>query len=178
MSQLIPSTTPLRTYKDHTDAIRAVAVFPDGRRMVTGSYDKTVCLWDLRTGAMLKKMEGHRDRVATLAVSRHGRLIASGDRKGTFIIWHGETGELLTQFTQAHSNRIYTLEFSPDGTVLASGSEDTTTKLWCKMTWQLQGNPIECRNCVRRVHIRRPASFLLLQHTTTFKSIRQIRGNA
>ncbi|KAG2158573.1 WD40-repeat-containing domain protein [Suillus bovinus] len=151
MSQLIPSTTPLRAYKDHTDAIRAVVVFPDGRRMVTGSSDKTLCLWDLRTGAMVKKMEGHCDTVTTLAVSRDGQLIASGDQKGAFIVWHGETGQCLTQSTTAHSNRIYALDFSSDGTVLASGSEDNTTKLWCTTTWQLRGNPIQCGNCIRCV---------------------------
>lgn len=119
--------------------------------MVTGSFDKTLCLWDLKTGAMLKKMEGHRDKVTTLAVLRDGQLIASGDQRRVFIIWHGETGESLTQSTKAHSNRIYALDFSPDGTILASGSEDKTTKLWSTMTWQLQGNPIERRNCVRCV---------------------------
>jgi WD40 repeat protein len=151
MPQLTPNTTPLQAFKDHTKAIRAVAVFPDGRRMVTGSFDKTLCLWDLKTGAMLKKMEGHRDRVTTLVVSRDGQLIVSGDQRGTFIVWHGETGESLTQSTKAHSNRIYALDFSPDGTVLASGSEDQTTKLWSTKTWQLQGNPIERGNCVRCV---------------------------
>ncbi|KAG2739623.1 hypothetical protein P692DRAFT_20881539 [Suillus brevipes Sb2] len=37
----------------------AVAVFPNRRRMVTGSDNKTLCLWDLETGVVLKKMEGH-----------------------------------------------------------------------------------------------------------------------
>jgi WD40 repeat protein len=89
MSLLIPSTTPLRTFEDHEYTVTAVAVFPDKRRMVTGSDDKTLCLWDLETGVVLKKMEGHHNWVWALAVSRDGQIIASGDSKGEIIAWHG-----------------------------------------------------------------------------------------
>ncbi|KAG1800320.1 uncharacterized protein HD556DRAFT_1439176 [Suillus plorans] len=151
MSELITITTPLRRFKGHEKGITAVAVFPDKRRMVTGSYDTTVRLWDLKTGVVLKKMEGHRNWVWKLAVSRDGQVIASGDTSGEVIVWHGETGELLTKI-KAHSYYISSLDFSPDGTVLATGSLfDEMTKLWNTKTWQLQGDPIECQfvNCVR-----------------------------
>ncbi|KIK41069.1 hypothetical protein CY34DRAFT_806480 [Suillus luteus UH-Slu-Lm8-n1] len=39
MSQLVPSTAPIRTFEDHEDTVQAVAVFPDRRRMVTCSDD-------------------------------------------------------------------------------------------------------------------------------------------
>ncbi|KAG0699367.1 hypothetical protein DFH29DRAFT_1081318 [Suillus ampliporus] len=152
MSQVISSTTPLRAFRDHTAAVFAVAVFPDRRRMVTCLYDKTVRLWDLNTGAVLKKMEGHHDVVSRLVVSRDGQIIASGNESGEMIAWHGETGEPLTQPIKAHSARIYTLDFSPDGTVLATGSADGTIRLWNTKTWKPQGNPIQCSNwvyCVR-----------------------------
>ncbi|KAG0702300.1 hypothetical protein DFH29DRAFT_1079532 [Suillus ampliporus] len=152
MSQVVPNTTPLRAFRDHTDAVCAVAVSPDRRRMVTGSYDKMVLLWDLETSEVLKRMEGHRDKVYSLAVSRDGQ-IASGDVNGDLIAWHGETGESLTQPIKAHSTRISSLDFSPDGTVLATGSNDQTTRLWCTKTWHMQGNPIQCNGgwiyCVR-----------------------------
>jgi WD40 repeat protein len=150
MSQLIPSTTPLRTFEDHEDTVRAVAVFPDMRRMVTGSDDKTLRLWDLKTGIVLKKMEGHSSRVLTLAVSRDGQIIASGDDGGEIIAWHGETGESLTKPIKAHSYHMSSMDFSPDGTVLATVSDDGMTKFWCTKTWQMQGVPIECgAYCIR-----------------------------
>ncbi|KAG2357625.1 WD40-repeat-containing domain protein [Suillus spraguei] len=145
----IPIPIPLRTFKGHEDGVRAVAVFPDEWRMVTASDDKTLHLWDLKTGDVLKKMEEHHTWVWSLAVSRDGQLIASGDGGGKIIIWHGETGESLIK---AHSSWIKSLDFSPDGTVLASGSFDQTTKLWNTKTWQQQGDPIRCAsdvNCVR-----------------------------
>jgi WD40 repeat protein len=123
--------------------------------MVTGSFDKTLRLWDLETGIVLKKMvEGHNEWVRALAVSRDGQIIASGDRTGQFIAWHGETGGSLTEPIEAHhpwgdrENGIASVDFSPDGTVLATGSLDYTIKFWCTKTWEMQGEPIKCGSCV------------------------------
>jgi WD40 repeat protein len=88
MSQLIPSTTPIRTFEGHKMPVVAFAVFPDKRRMVTGSWDMTLRLWDLEIGVVLKKMEGHHSGVWASAVSRDGQMIASGDRRGQIIAWH------------------------------------------------------------------------------------------
>ncbi|KAG2738166.1 WD40 repeat-like protein [Suillus brevipes Sb2] len=144
MSQVIPSTVPTRAFEDHEKTVSAVALFPDKRRMVTGSWDKTLRLWDLETGVVSKKMEGHSKWVSALAVSRDGQIIASGDAGGEIITWHGETGESLTKPIKAHSDQIYSVDFSPDGTVLATGSYDGMMKFWCTKTWQMQGDPIEC----------------------------------
>jgi WD40 repeat protein len=151
MSQLIPNTTPIRTFEDHEGGVVAVAAFPDRRRMITGSWDKTLRLWDLETGVVLKKMEGHSSGVEALAVSRDGQMIASGDTCGDLIAWHGETGESLTKPINAHTSNINSVDFSPDGTVLATCSYDRTTKFWSTKTWRMQGKPINCRgvNCVR-----------------------------
>ncbi|KAG1787973.1 uncharacterized protein HD556DRAFT_1448301 [Suillus plorans] len=153
MSELISITTPLREFKGHEGFVTAIAVFPDKRWMVTGSWDNMLRLWDLKTGVMLKQMEGHRNLVLALAVSRDGQLIASGDRDGDIIVWHGETGESLTKI-KAHSNQISSLDLSPDGTVLAtSGYDDRIIKLWNTKILGQRGDPIaiECRDvhCVR-----------------------------
>ncbi|KAG1870539.1 WD40-repeat-containing domain protein [Suillus tomentosus] len=142
------STTPLREFKGHEERVRAVAVFPDKRRMVTASYDRTLRIWDLKKGVMLKKIEWHSGWVSALAVSRDGQLIASGDLHGVVTVWHGETGERLTGNVENYVrytdyNRILSLDFSPDGKVLATGSTDKTLKLWCTETWKLLlGNSI------------------------------------
>jgi WD40 repeat protein len=111
--------------------------------MVTASYDKTLRLWDLENGVVLKIMEGHRFSIQGVAVSRDGELIASGDYGGEVIAWNGD-GESLTQPIKVHSKQIWWLDFSPDSTFLASGSLDTTAELWNTKTWQVQGDPINC----------------------------------
>ncbi|KAG2140532.1 uncharacterized protein EDB93DRAFT_1297267 [Suillus bovinus] len=140
-----------RTFEGHENSIPAAAVFPDGSRMVTASWDKTLRLWDLRNGVVLKIMEGHRNAVHRVAVSRDGQFMASGDVRGELIAWN-RNGESLTEPIQIHSREVYSLDFSPDSTLLASGSWDTTAKLWNTQTWQVQGNPMHCSAdifCVR-----------------------------
>ncbi|KIK35887.1 hypothetical protein CY34DRAFT_46773, partial [Suillus luteus UH-Slu-Lm8-n1] len=141
----------IRTFEDHGGAVNAVAVFPDRRRMITGSDDRTLRLWGLETGVVLKKMEGHSREVSALAVSRDGQMIASSDRGGELIAWHGETGESLIQPIKAHSEGINTVDFSLDGTVVVTGSGDGMAKFWCTKPWQMQGEPIDCGYvyCVR-----------------------------
>src|SRR6267154_488420 len=103
---IIPIITPVREYEDHEGHLRGLAVFPYGRRMVTGSWDKTLRLWDLKDGTVLKKMKGHRHAVSSVAISPNGQLVASGDGGGELISWHGDTGESLTQAIGAHSTNI------------------------------------------------------------------------
>lgn len=79
------------------NTVSAVAVFPDRRRMVMGSADKTLRMWDLKDGVMLKKMEGHRAWVRALAVSGGGQSITSGDissSRKTTKLWSTETSQL------------------------------------------------------------------------------------
>jgi WD40 repeat protein len=139
MAALIPSTTPVRAFEDHGDRVVAVAVFRDELRMVTGSYDGLLRLWNLQTGVVLKKMEGHHGRVRALAVSPNEKWIASGDENGELIAWHGGTGEPLDQvINKAHNGWIFSLHFSLDYELLASGSSDTTVKLWSTSNWEVQ----------------------------------------
>ena len=56
----------------------SVAVSPDGRRIVSGSYDQTVAVWDLETGTRIHGLTGHQEWVSSVAVSPDGRRIVSG----------------------------------------------------------------------------------------------------
>ncbi|KAG2054937.1 WD40 repeat-like protein [Suillus hirtellus] len=162
MTALIPNTTPIRAFEDHGDRVVAVAVFNSsyGERMVTGSYDGMLRLWDLKTGVMLKMMEGHRSRVRALAVSRDGQWIASGDESGELTTWHGNTGELSQTINKAHDGWIFSLDFSSDSRFLASGSSDTTTKIWCPRALKESQYSISCGGNVRCVRYNSAYGYL------------------
>ncbi|KAG2137114.1 uncharacterized protein EDB93DRAFT_1253728 [Suillus bovinus] len=161
-------TIPVREFEAHIDTIRAVAAFPDGRRIVTGSVDKTLHLWDLKEDVVLKKLEGHRNAVRAIAVSRDGQFIASGDYNGELIAWDSNTGNPLTQIIKAHFGSIYSLDFSADGVLLATGSLDGTVKLWSTTTWHLQGNPIDCHTAVYCIRYAPSGEHLAI---ATFKDV-------
>jgi WD40 repeat protein len=72
-----------------------VAVSPDGRFIVSGSEDRTVKVWELESGRLLRSLKEHADDVNAVAVSPDGRFIVSGSDDRTVKVWELESGRLL-----------------------------------------------------------------------------------
>ncbi|MBQ2387231.1 MAG: hypothetical protein II300_08135, partial [Bacteroidales bacterium] len=71
----------------HSDFVNSVAYSPDGTKIISGSDDGTIKIWDANTGKYLKTLEGHSDWVNSVAYSPDGTKIISGSDDGTIKIW-------------------------------------------------------------------------------------------
>ncbi|MBW4661725.1 MAG: NACHT domain-containing protein [Drouetiella hepatica Uher 2000/2452] len=143
-SSNVPLSIPrLRTLKGHGGRIYGIAFLLDSDRLITGSEDQTLRLWEISTGNCLRVFEGHSRYVLSVAASpnvanhqeikshraENQELIASGSDDQTIRLWNVHTGECL-RVLEGQRGWIQTIAFSPDGSLLASGSTDQTVKLW------------------------------------------------
>ncbi len=71
------------------------AFSPDGTRVITGSQDKTLKLWDVSSGAELRTLEGHTGPVSAVAFSPDGRQVISGSADTSMKVWNIDSGKLL-----------------------------------------------------------------------------------
>jgi WD40 repeat protein len=132
------------SFLGHTDAIRAVAVSPDGQLLAGGggSADPTIKLWGVPDGRCLKNLSGHTNEIWSVAFSSDGRMLASGSTDRTIRLWSTLTGECL-QILTGHMHWVMSVAFSSQPDILASASFDRTIDFWnihtgaCIQTWQV-----------------------------------------
>jgi WD40 repeat protein len=75
------------SFLGHTNSVSAVAITADISRVVTGSWDKSVRVWDT-SGSQQAQLDGHTDSVTSVAVSRDGLLAASGSDDKSIRVWN------------------------------------------------------------------------------------------
>ena len=118
-----------QTFEGHTKDVRSVALSDDGRRALSGSWDKTLRLWDTDTGECLQILEGHTDSVRSVWMTPDGRRALSGSWDGTVRLWDLDTGHCVRSFL-GHANNVSSVCLSADRERALSGSWDKTMRLW------------------------------------------------
>jgi len=119
----------LRTLEGHTDFVTSAAVTPDGSRAVSASWDNTVKVWDLRSGAVLRTLKSHSDSVYGVAITPDGSRAVSASRDRTLKVWDLRSGAVLLTL-EGHSNSVTGVAVTPDGSRAVSASGDNTLKVW------------------------------------------------
>jgi WD40 repeat protein/serine/threonine protein kinase len=76
------------TLRGHTAKVAAVAFSPDGSRIASASFDRTVKLWELETGQEVCTLRGHTAGVLSVEFSPDGRSLATGSMDNTVKIWN------------------------------------------------------------------------------------------
>ncbi|MEH2331060.1 WD40 repeat domain-containing protein, partial [Nostoc sp.] len=149
-----------RTFKGHSQRVTAVALTPDGKKVISASYDKTLKLWNLETGKDERTFKGHSQRVTAVALTPDGKKVISASYDYTLKLWNLERdlrqnkipplqalllgfkwviGTIFKRNSQTgedertfkgHSQRVTAVALTPDGKKVISASFDNTLKLW------------------------------------------------
>jgi WD40 repeat protein len=120
--------TMLRAFGGHTDFVFSVAFSPDGRTLVSGSYDNTVRMWDISNGKSIHTLLDHTDHVWSVAFSPDGNTLASSSSDGSIRLRDTSTGRLTRTLTGT-PGLVSSVIFSPDGQTLANG-HNLDVQLW------------------------------------------------
>jgi len=83
----VEQLTLLLTLTGHAEAVWSVAISPDGQTLVSGSSDKTIKVWDLSTGKLVRTLTGHTGIVWSVAISPDGQTLVSGSLDKTIKMW-------------------------------------------------------------------------------------------
>ena len=120
----------VRTFNGHTDGVMCLQFsetlsHPTFPVLITGSYDKTIRVWNLETGVQLHCLKGHTRGVRALQFDEVKLITGSMD--STLKVWDWRRGKCIKTLN-GHTEGVVCLNF--DSNVLASGSVDSTIKVW------------------------------------------------
>ncbi len=108
--------------------VSGVAFSPDGRYVMSGSDNRTVKLWDVKTGQLVRTFQGYSSSVRSAVFSPDGKYLLTGNGE-TLNLWDAQTGREVYA-VKAHSDSVTSVAYSPDGRYAVSGSWDKNIKLW------------------------------------------------
>ncbi|KAJ8595095.1 WD40 repeat-like protein, partial [Rhizopogon salebrosus TDB-379] len=133
---------PVKTFEGHERQITSIATFPDGKRIATGSLDKTIRIWRLEDGREIKKWVMKKN-VSAIAILRDGMHVVSATVDWQLWVHDTGTGRVVAGPLDGHTGAVLALDISPDGGILASGSIDRKVILWDTTTWRRKGDPLK-----------------------------------
>lgn len=120
---------PLRRLEGHSSAVKALAMTPDARRLVSGADDQKAVLWDLQRGEPLRKFVGHEHFVSSVAISADGQHILSGSWDRSLRLWDARTGKCKA-ILRGHDGIVTSACLSDDASLAVSASWDNTVRVW------------------------------------------------
>jgi RNA polymerase sigma factor (sigma-70 family) len=120
----------------HKDYVESLAFSPDGKILASGSYDRTIKVWERSTGKELRTIEGHgvgyighEGTIRSLAFSPDGKRLASASEDQSVRVWDPGTGAETLKI-EGDTGYVGSVSFSPDGKLLASACDDGKVRVF------------------------------------------------
>jgi WD40 repeat protein len=125
----VPLGAELRRFRGHRDGVWSVAFSPNGKQALSGSYDRTMRLWDVASGKDLLELEHFPAAVMGVAFLPDGQSCVSCCSDGSVQFRSLKDGKEISHF-QAHKTSVNSLALSVDGKTLITGGGDGLVRIW------------------------------------------------
>lgn len=125
----LKATKPITRMTGHQKLVNHVAFSPDGRYIVSASFDNSIKLWNGRDGKFISTFRGHVASVYQVAWSSDCRLLVSCSKDTTLKVWDVKTRKLSVDLP-GHQDEVYTVDWSVDGKRVCSGGKDKMVRIW------------------------------------------------
>ena len=139
-----------------------VGFSPDGRQVISGSWDHTICLLDMQSGQCIG-FNGHTNSIRSVMFLADGTKIISGSKNRTLHLWDVASGWPIEFTFRGHTERVISFATSHDRQKIMSASLDDTIQVWDTHTglsirWPLKGDimeviPLPSRALYTRPHV-------------------------
>ncbi|ETO24636.1 NB-ARC domain-containing protein [Reticulomyxa filosa] len=113
----------------HKNVVTAAEFSPDGKTIVSSSWDRNIRLWDAMSGQEIRAISGHEHFVTRTHFSPNGRTIISCSEDQTIRIWEVASGQEIRKFV-GHDGPVTEAKFSSDSSKIVSCAFDQTIRLW------------------------------------------------
>jgi len=137
---------PVKSLRGHGHFVSDVIMSSDGQYALSGSWDKTLRLWDLNTGQTTRQFVSHTKDVLSVAFSADNRQIVSGSRDKTIKLWNtlAHCKHTIEKSDESHNDWVSTVRFSPSSAnpVIVSAGWDKIVKVWNLANCRLKTNHI------------------------------------
>jgi len=140
-SEESPLAVPNRRLEGHTGFVQDVALTHNGDYALSASWDRSLRLWNLQSGACYGKFVGHAKDALTCAFSPDNRHILSGSRDNKLKIWNVKGECVYTLDRDGHTDWVSCVRFSPSTTappLIVSGGWDSLVKVWSLSDYKCQ----------------------------------------
>ena len=159
-----PQLEPKPDFNNHSDYITSICLSSDGTTALSGSFDKTLKLWQLSPQNSLLNyqltFDGHTDAIYSVYLSHDKKLAVSGSADKAVKLWNIQTGKCIKTFEE-HTDTVTSVVLSRDNNLIVSGSYDGTLKIWDVTTEECVSTLNEHQDGIRSVALNTDASLAL-----------------